>query len=111
MDVTQTPPPAYELEDQTAESVARRLSALGEPTRLKLVNELRSRESASVHELAHSVGASMPNVSKHLQVLHNAGLVRRRKSGTSVQYKLTGSAVASLTYYALRIFGGPSRRP
>src|SRR5258708_2278485 len=53
------------LEDRTADVVARRLAALGEPTRLKLVMALREREDASVHELAEAVGGTLPNVSKH----------------------------------------------
>jgi ArsR family transcriptional regulator len=91
------------LADGAAELVARRLSGLAEPTRLKLVLELRSRTSATVHELADAVGSSLPNVSKHLQVLHQAGLVTRRREGTYIRYRIAGDAVAALAVYAVRI--------
>src|SRR3954454_22279654 len=94
------------LGDDLAETVARRLAVLGEPTRLKLAVELRVRETASVQELADAVGASLPNVSKHLQLLYQCGLVTRRKDGNFVHYRLAGDAVSVLLRYAVRILGG-----
>jgi len=97
------------LEDRTADVVARRLAALGEPTRLKLVMALREREDASVHELAEAVGGTLPNVSKHLQVLYQAGLITRRKDGNFVRYQVAGDAVATLVAYSVRILGAGVR--
>ena len=97
-------PPSV-LADESAELVARRLSSLAEPTRLRLVMELRTRGSAAVHELAEAVGSSMPNVSKHLQVLYQAGIVARRREGTYVRYRIAGDAIAALAVYAVRILG------
>jgi DNA-binding transcriptional ArsR family regulator len=91
------------LGDESAELVARRLSSLAEPTRIKLVLELRARGSAAVHELAEAVGSSLPNVSKHLQVLYQAGIVARRREGTYVRYRIAGDAVGALAAYAVRI--------
>jgi ArsR family transcriptional regulator len=93
------------LDETTAELVALRLAALGEPTRLRLVGELRARESATVQELTEAIGGSLPNVSKHLQILHQAGIVARRKQGTFVRYRMAGDTVSALVGYALRIFG------
>jgi DNA-binding transcriptional ArsR family regulator len=93
------------LDEATAELVAYRLAALGEPTRLKLVGELRLRESATVQELTAAIGGALPNVSKHLQILHQAGIVARRKQGTFVRYRMADDAVSALVGYALRIFG------
>lgn len=98
------------LSDDLAATVARRLAALAEPTRLKLAAELRSREGASVQELADAVGGSLPNVSKHLQVLHQSAIVSRRKEGTFVRYELAGDHVAALVGYAVRILGARRAR-
>jgi DNA-binding transcriptional ArsR family regulator len=98
------------IDGDLAEVVARRLAALGEPTRLKLVVELRVRENATVHELARAVDAPLPNVSKHLQILYQAGLVVRSKEGTFVRYRLAGDAVSALVTYAVRILGSGTQR-
>jgi ArsR family transcriptional regulator len=43
-----------------------------------------------VNELVAATGTSQPNVSKHLSVLVNAGMLRRRKAGVKVCYSLAG---------------------
>jgi ArsR family transcriptional regulator len=98
------------LGDELAETVARRLAALGEPTRLKLAAELRERDDASVKELADAVGGSLPNVSKHLQTLYYSGIVARRKEGTTVRYRIAGEHVSALIRYAVRILGAAPTR-
>lgn len=71
------------------ESMARVFHALGEPMRLRLLNALSTGEQ-SVNELVAATGTSQPNVSKHLSVLFNAGMLRRRKEGVKVYYALAG---------------------
>lgn len=98
--------------DQTwerAEVVSRRLAAVAEPTRLRLVLVLRSEGEMSVNDLAKAVDGSLPNVSKHLRILHEAGLVTREKAGTRVQYALANDGVGTLIYYAVRVLGGLRR--
>jgi len=56
---------------------------------------LRARE-ASVQELADALGASQQNVSKHLAVLHEAGIVARRKAGTYTYYAIADDGVLAL---------------
>ena len=63
--------------------------------RLRLLNRLRHGE-ASVGELAFELGASQQNISRHLNVLHAAGLVQRRKRGTSVLYAIGDQGVFAL---------------
>lgn len=98
------------LSDDLAETVARRLAALAEPTRLKLAAELRTRESASVQELADAVDGSLPNVSKHLQVLHQNAIVSRRKEGTFVRYQIAGEHMGALVAYTVRILAARRAR-
>jgi ArsR family transcriptional regulator len=71
------------------ESMARVFTALGEPMRLRLLDALSAGER-SVNELFAATGTSQPNASKHLSVLVNAGMLRRRKEGVKVCYSLAG---------------------
>lgn len=83
------------LTPELTELVAERFRALGEPVRLQLMQLLREGEQA-VGELVEATGLGAANVSKHLQVLHAAGFVRRRKEGLFVYYELAGSDVLRL---------------
>jgi DNA-binding transcriptional ArsR family regulator len=85
----------HALPDELVELVAERFRALAEPTRIKLLDRLREGE-ASVHELTDAVGSSQQNVSKHLGVLHHAGIVGRRRSGNFVLYYIVDHGVYSL---------------
>jgi DNA-binding transcriptional ArsR family regulator len=73
----------HPLPDSLVDVIARRFRVLGEPMRIKLLDRLRDGE-ASVHELTEATGASQQNVSKHLGVLLDAGIVGRRRRGLSV---------------------------
>lgn len=75
--------------------VARRFRTLGEPYRLRLLQELEAGER-TVNELVHSMDGNQPNVSKHLQILHDAGLVSRRREGTSIFYTICDPMVFKL---------------
>ena len=76
-----------ELSDALIEPVAMRLKAIADPTRLKVLNLLRSGER-SVLAIADAVGASQPNVSRHLALLKRAELVGSRKHGKQVLYRI-----------------------
>jgi DNA-binding transcriptional ArsR family regulator len=87
-----TPDP---LPDDLIELIARRFRVLGEPMRIKLLDRLRERP-ATVGELQTATSSSQQNVSKHLGVLHDAGLVRRRKDGNFVLYEIADPVVFEL---------------
>jgi ArsR family transcriptional regulator len=84
------------LTPDAAELIARRFLALSDPTRLRIVDLLRTREEASVRELTEALETSQQNVSKHLATLHAEGFVSRRKQGTSVIYAIADPAVFDL---------------
>ncbi|MBN9622985.1 MAG: helix-turn-helix transcriptional regulator [Actinobacteria bacterium] len=84
------------LTPDAAELIARRFLALSDPTRLRLVDLLRTRGETSVGELAEALGASQQNVSKHLATLYAEGFVSRRKQGTSSIYAIADPAVFDL---------------
>src|SRR3979490_2255452 len=67
----------------------RTFAALADPTRRALVARLGGRESLSVSELAQPLGMSLPAIMKHLDVLSDAGLIAREKTGRTVACRLT----------------------
>ena len=83
------------LPKEALSQVASYFQALSEPTRLTLLNLLRGGER-SVGELAELLGASIPNTSKHLKQLAQAGLVHRRPEGTTVFYAIADPSVFDL---------------
>jgi DNA-binding transcriptional ArsR family regulator len=85
----------HPLPDDLVELVAGRFRALAEPTRIKLLDRLRDGE-ASVQELTELTGSSQQNVSKHLGVLRQAGVVGRRRSGNFVLYSIVDEGVFDL---------------
>ena len=66
---------------EALEQIAGRFRALSEPTRLAIVQELKSGER-SVGEIVEAVGLSQANVSKQLSVLRDAGFLRREQKGS-----------------------------
>jgi DNA-binding transcriptional ArsR family regulator len=56
-------------------------AALADPTRRAILARLEERSSASTGELAEPFAIKLPAVMKHLDVLGEAGLIERRKSG------------------------------
>ena len=78
-----------------AELIARRFRVLGEPMRIRLVDQLHDGE-ATVGELSESLAASQQNISKHLAVLGEVGILGRRKDGNHVYYRITDESVFAL---------------
>jgi DNA-binding transcriptional ArsR family regulator len=83
------------LPDDLVELIARRFRVLGEPMRIKLLDRLRDGE-ASVNELSEGLDASQQNISKHLTVLADVGILGRRKEGTYVYYRIIDNGVFAL---------------
>jgi DNA-binding transcriptional ArsR family regulator len=67
----------------------RTFAALSDPTRRALLARLGERESLSVSELARPFTMSLPAIMKHLDVLSDAGLIAREKTGRTVACRLT----------------------
>jgi DNA-binding transcriptional ArsR family regulator len=85
----------HPLPEDLAELIARRFRALGEPLRVRALDLLRDRE-VSVTTLAAELGTSQQNLSKHLAVLVDAGMLARRKDGTHVYYRVADEGVFAL---------------
>jgi DNA-binding transcriptional ArsR family regulator len=85
----------HPLSDDLADLIARRFRVLGEPMRIRLLDRLREGE-ATVGELSEALDASQQNVSKHLAVLAEAGILGRRKQGNYVYYRIVDEGVFAL---------------
>jgi DNA-binding transcriptional ArsR family regulator len=85
----------HPMPDDLVELIARRFRAIGEPMRIRLLDRLRDGE-ATVGELSEATSASQQNVSKHLAVLADAGILGRRKEGNRVYYRIVDEGVFAL---------------
>ena len=85
----------HPLPEDLAELIARRFRVLAEPLRVRILDLLRDQE-LSVTVLAEQLGAGQQNVSKHLAVLVDTGMLARRKNGTHVYYRIADDGVFAL---------------
>ena len=83
------------LNDEALEMIANRFRMLSEPMRLKILGTLGEKEM-SVTELVTATGANQGNVSKHLGALLQAGIVARRKSGLTANYRISDPTIFAL---------------
>jgi DNA-binding transcriptional ArsR family regulator len=92
------PPLRMRMEDMPNEAldqVAAYFQALSEPTRLQILNFLRDGER-NVGELANLCGYTAANISRHLAMLAQYGLVSRESRGTSAYYRIADPSIYEL---------------
>ena len=77
---------------ETIELIANRFKVLSDPMRLQILNSLQHGEM-SVMEIVAETETSQPNVSKHLRLLQDAGLVVRRQQGNSAYYRVADESI------------------
>ncbi len=75
--------------------VAARFKVLAEPLRLQILQHLENGES-SVTAVTKAVNSTQPNVSKHLKILQDEGLVAKRQDGNTVYYKIADQSIFEL---------------
>lgn len=85
----------YPLPDPLVELIAQRFRLLGEPSRIKILDALRDGPSTAAH-LQAATGASQQNVSKHLAMMVDAGMVRRVKDGTRASFSIADETLFDL---------------
>ena len=83
------------LDLQQLDRVASLFRAFAESTRLAIIQELKSGE-LSVSEIVARLSTSQANTSKQLKILHEAGILTRRKQGTQVIYQVDDPMVLEL---------------
>jgi DNA-binding transcriptional ArsR family regulator len=84
------------IPDSLLEEAALRFSLLSDPTRLRLVSALHDHGEVSVGNLAELTGVPLANASQHLNRLAGGGIVARRRSGTSVLYRISDPTIEAL---------------
>jgi len=75
--------------------VARRFQVLGEPCRLRVLQALQDGPM-TVNQIVTRLNGNQPNISKHLQILFDAGVVGRDRSGNSIIYCIADPVVFRL---------------
>ncbi len=75
---------------------AQLFAALGDSTRLQLIDRLGSGRYNSITELSSGIDLSRQGVTKHLRVLENAGLVKSARAGRELHFLLVPEALTPL---------------
>ena len=83
------------LPSEALVQVAAYFQALSEPTRLQILNLLRRKER-NVGELAELCGYSSANISRHLALLTQRGLIVRESRGNSAYYRIDDPSIYEL---------------
>lgn len=83
------------LSNEVLNLIAMRFKVLAEPLRLRILHALQDGEK-SVTDLTEAVEASQPNVSKHLKIMQDAGLLSRRQEGNTVYYSIADESIFTL---------------
>lgn len=80
------------LSNELLVMVANQFRVLAEPLRLQILQCLESEEK-SVNQIVAETGASQPNISKHLRVMQDAGILLRRQEKNSVFYAVADRSI------------------
>ena len=85
----------HPLPEPFVELIAQRFRVIGEPMRIRILDQLREGPM-TVNELTAALGATQQNVSKHLGVLTRAGVVGRERDGNRVRCFIADETVFEL---------------
>jgi DNA-binding transcriptional ArsR family regulator len=85
------------MPDEMLEAVSSRFKLLSEPMRLKILRVLCEREH-TVQEIVIKVNATQANISKHLALMHENGVVNRRKEGLKCYYRIADDSIVYSCY-------------
>lgn len=91
--------------DPLVDLVAKRLALLADPTRVQLLTTLEQGER-TLQEIAADMVSTPQNVSRHLCILHRAGIVIRRRDGNATLYSLADFSACRLLEQALESLRG-----
>ena len=88
------------------ELAARVLKAISHPLRLKILCVLGNHESC-VQAIVDDVGTSQSNISQHLAILRNKGVLVTRKDANRVYYRIGDARILQLIGMMREVFCGP----
>ena len=87
MDGTMTSADLLMTRDEDIDRASRSLKAMSHPLRLKILCTLGDRE-VSVQDIVEHVGTSQSNISQHLAILRDKGILASRKDANRVYYRV-----------------------
>ena len=82
--------------DERVTALASTFRLLGDPTRVLILVTLAEHDEMCVHEIASAVGTTETKVSQALRLLRTAGIVRNRREGRHIHYRLDDDHVRTL---------------
>lgn len=85
--------------------LTRRLKALANERRLKIIESLMDKDELTVGEISQKLKLSYKSVSKHLLILENAGFLSRRQTSTYVYYSLARPKKGNPAHSLLVVMG------
>ncbi len=91
--------------DEHIEQASRALKAMSHPLRLKILCVLGDKE-ASVQDIVDNVGTSQSNISQHLAILRDKGVLRTRKDANRVYYRVSDTRTLQLIGMMRDVFCG-----
>lgn len=83
------------LSDKMLELVAHLFRMMGDATRLRILQCLETGRK-SVNQITQQLAGSQPNISKHLQALHDAGWLSRQREGNNIFYSIADPTIFKL---------------
>jgi len=89
--------------DEDIDRASRSLKAMSHPLRLKILCTLGDQE-VSVQEIVERVGTSQSNISQHLAILRDKGILSSRKDANRVFYKVVDSRTLQLISMMRNVF-------
>jgi DNA-binding transcriptional ArsR family regulator len=92
-------------QDEHIEQASRAIKAMSHPLRLKILCVLGERE-VSVQEIVEAVGTSQSNISQHLAILRDKGVLRTRKDANRVYYRIADPRILKLINMMREVFCG-----
>jgi len=85
------------MPDEMIDAISSRFKLLSEPMRLKILRTLCDQEH-TVQEIVNDINASQANISKHLALMYESGIVSRRKEGLKCYYRIADESVIYSCY-------------
>jgi ArsR family transcriptional regulator len=95
-------------QDEHIEQASRALKAMSHPLRLKILCVLGDQE-VSVQDIVDNVGTSQSNISQHLAILRDKGVLRTRKDANRVYYRVADTRTLQLISMMRDVFCGFAR--
>jgi ArsR family transcriptional regulator len=89
--------------DEDVDRASRALKAMSHPLRLKILCVL-GPEEVSVQDIVENVGTSQSNISQHLAILRDKGILASRKDANRVYYRVGDNRVLKLIAMMKQVF-------